>query len=128
MNLEDKQAEALKVLADWSKWLISIESGLSALIIAVIEGKISFDNLGKPWVFYSLVCLFISIVSATILLGGIPWALQNIPKTKTNGQPDVHGITVFAIPLRVYAVIEHLLFIAALIFLYLAVYYGSFAS
>jgi hypothetical protein len=128
LDVEQKQVEALKALADWSKWLISIESGLSAAIVLAVQGKVDF---GFNFIFGALLCFFISILAATWLLGGIPSAMQQIPHPKEGdpgdpGDPDVHGIRVFNIPLGRFATVEHAFFIVALIFLGVAICCGEF--
>lgn len=79
--LEKKQTEALKALADWSKWLITLETALSTALIAIIA-----QGHGDGWLGAALVCFFVSIFFAAMLMGAIPDALQVVPIEDKDGQ------------------------------------------
>jgi hypothetical protein len=115
MGEDDKQGEALKALGDWSKWLISIETALIAGMIAVINTKPEIMQGEMAGVMKVAGASFgISIVFATLLLGAIPNAMQEVPILK-DGKRDVHSYKHFdLIPLRGHAAIQHIGFLVGL--------------
>ncbi len=111
MSPEQRQAEALKSLSDWAKWLISLEVALSVGLTAILQ-------YGNPdaWIFVALVSFVASIFFAASLLGTIPDAYQNLPI-----KGNIYEYRQFGkVPIRIYAFCEHLFlilgFIALLIF------------
>ncbi|CAA9394547.1 MAG: hypothetical protein AVDCRST_MAG93-9904 [uncultured Chloroflexia bacterium] len=67
--------KALELLADWSTWLVGLQTGALALItfIAGKEGFLKFTNWFARWLVYGAICSFaLSTVFATIVLGQIP--------------------------------------------------------
>lgn len=132
------QVEGLKALADWSKWLISIESGLSAAILIALEGQIVVRE--SPALIAALVCFFISIVAAASLLAAIPHALQKTSCTARSGA-SIHSIQVYEkhwildLVKAVYwlklvhcAFVEHFSFLVALVCLGVAIARNEFQS
>ena len=88
---EDKkiQLEALKTIADWSKWLVTIQTGLIAYFVSFEHVKFALPRL-------AILSIFVfSIFFGVELLGRIPKAMQSIPikKKNPNGSEelDVHS-------------------------------------
>jgi hypothetical protein len=77
MDKNNKTMGGLKLVSDWAKWLITIESGA----IAVIGGLI---KLGQPSPTYweavfatlAIVCFLVSIATAALLLLSLPEIAQ----------------------------------------------------
>lgn len=84
--IKKTQTEALKALADWCKWLITLETALSGGIIAIIATG-NFAVL----VGIALAAFFVSVVSASMLFGAIPDALQRVPIPAPASQSDSGG-------------------------------------
>lgn len=115
------QTEALKALADWSKWLISIETALSALLIAILEGKITLTQNNDEFLCGALFAFVLSILAATMLLGAIPPSLESVPIFRQNTKyPDFYAYKCLGvISLRSLAGIEHIQFLLGIGFLLL---------
>lgn len=71
-----EQKEALKILADWTKWLLTLETGTIGATLAFAKGHINVSD----WIasifavstFLGIVILCYSIFWAVYLVYGIP--------------------------------------------------------
>jgi len=78
MGANYNQTDGLKQIAEWSRWLVTVETAAIALIGI-------YYKIGTPinktifWVLtIAIVCLFVSIISAALLIISIPAAFQDI--------------------------------------------------
>jgi hypothetical protein len=73
--------EAIKLLSDWSKWLVLVETGAISVIGALWKfDEISKPNLGSKIFMTSAVTLFgFSISAAVVILLSIPGTVQRLP-------------------------------------------------
>ena len=101
-NIANRQTEALKALADWSKWLIVVETTISGFLIA--------SHLDDPFVLAALISFFVSILAATLLMGAIPAALQKVPH-----KDGIYWFLQFSdrprlpsVPIVYFAAVEHI--------------------
>jgi len=77
MNNESNTFEGLKMISDWSKWLITIETSA----IAIIGGVIKIENIPlslpvKIFATASIVFFLCSIAAAALLLLSLPEIAQ----------------------------------------------------
>lgn len=82
-DVRKAQADVIKQLGDWSKWLITLEVAAIGGVGAVVLGDIRFVNEGArlaALVFACLgvVCFTTSIVYASLLLASLPDVLQQV--------------------------------------------------
>ena len=113
----ETQIEALKSLADWTKWLIAVETA--------ITGAFFFRNGGDAVTSSpALACFILSMLIAAWLLGAIPTALQKTPILDTDDTPasiytHPHFKTSWfrGIPLLWLALLEHAFFMVGLLIL-----------
>ena len=71
--------EALKLVSDWSKWLVTIETLAIALLGSLFtSSKIEIPKLAKKLGTAALVCFVISIVAAAMLLLTLPEIAQSL--------------------------------------------------
>jgi len=77
MNDKSNALEALKMINDWSKWLITIETGAIAIIGSVIRlDSVSSSLLAKVFASASIVFFLGSIATAALLLLSLPEIAQ----------------------------------------------------
>ena len=76
--------EAVKLLADWAKWLITIETTAIAAVALVstvhdpyTRGVVSVLASG------AVLCFVLSIISATLLLRSLPGIMQTIEPSQS---------------------------------------------
>ncbi|WP_426991167.1 hypothetical protein [Methylomonas sp. CM2] len=99
------QLEAIKLLKDWSTWLVTVQTGVLGL----------FGLQGKTLNDLTLTCFIISIVIATFILGALPSILQ-----RSEDDSNIHQMILFEwfpAPLYVAAFLQHILFIIGVIYL-----------
>lgn len=120
------QKEGLKALGEWSQWLITLQTAF----IGVIGLKIKTDPpfLPPAAVQGAIISFTISIVAATILLGTIPGAIRLLPikDKKHKDCYDLYSKTIFKLPLRSIAGVEHVLFLVGLIHILLGLFFPQF--
>jgi hypothetical protein len=76
--MTDPGIEALKLIADWAKWLITIEATAIAVIGAAIRGGEAPRSIGlKLSVTLAITCFVISIAAAAFLLLSLPEIAQS---------------------------------------------------
>ena len=109
------QLDALKLLKDWSSWLVSIQTAVLALL--ALWGK---DKVQLPDRTARLVFLFfgLSIFFATFVLAGVPSIAQRL-----SGKVNIYKMPLFEwLPagtgwlrtLWFFAFMEHMLFLTGL--------------
>lgn len=123
-TIAEKQCEALKALADWSKWLISLES---ALIVARIA--LATDHPISRIAVWAFFCFALSILAAAWLLGAVPGAIEQIPICDKE-KPNIYAYRQFqdfaiGIPIWIFALSEHLFFAVGLILFVLSFAWSS---
>jgi hypothetical protein len=110
------QIDALKLLKDWSSWLVSIQAAVLALLALWGRDKVQLPAVVAHWVF---VFFGGSIIFATFVLGGIPSIMQRV-----GGGMNIYDIALFEwLPeqlgtlrtLWFFSFMEHLLFLLGMI-------------
>lgn len=65
--------EALKLVSDWAKWLVTIETGAIAILGTIVtSSKRPVPGLAKIFGTLAMVCMLTSIAAAAILLLTLP--------------------------------------------------------
>jgi hypothetical protein len=97
-EIESKQLEGIKALADWSKWIVSIQTTLVGGLVVALVTKDLHDPAPMwemDFLIGALVCFVVSIIAATILLGAIPPAMEGVPiRSKSGGSYDLYDFRV----------------------------------
>ena len=70
--------DALKLISDWAKWLIAVQTGAIGLIGGLFKPTAAFPKLGKILVSSALGCFVISIAAAALLLLSLPEIAQTL--------------------------------------------------
>jgi hypothetical protein len=78
MGADNNQADGLKQIAEWSRWLVTVETGAIALIGIYYKIGTPIDKTIFWLLSIAIFCLFISIISAALLIISIPAAFQDI--------------------------------------------------
>jgi hypothetical protein len=73
--------EALKMLADWSKWLVLVQTGAITVIGAFWKPEViaRAGFLSKILMSLTILCFAVSIVAAANLLKSLPATAQRLP-------------------------------------------------
>jgi hypothetical protein len=89
------QVEGLKALADWAKWIVSIQTAVvGGLVIAILKGEIEAAGGSVTLLVAAAVCLVVSIIAATMLMGQIPAAIERAPIR----QSEQGGFDMYSFP------------------------------
>ncbi len=105
--------EAAKLLADWSKWLASLQTAVISLIgLTTLSGSISIAKSNHPGlVVAAVICFILSLISASFLLYALPGIVHRLPSEKNDDDILVMGtLNGGGIPLVVFSTIQFLLF------------------
>ncbi|MEM8718365.1 MAG: hypothetical protein AAGE84_03520 [Cyanobacteria bacterium P01_G01_bin.39] len=122
-----RQRDCLNALADWSKWVIGLQSAFIGLIGLKLNGTDQILANTPFLIKEALISFVISILAATILLATIPDGLRSLPFKPKNGKnKDKYCIYEYStianhLPLASIAAIEHTLFVSGVIFLTLGI-------
>jgi hypothetical protein len=112
MNDTSNSLEGLKLISDWAKWLITIETGAIAIIGAVIrpdKGSLSLPT--KILATAAIICFLVSIAAAALLLLSLPEIAQNLrPEINIWWTRDSIIGRVFHLNTQDFAVIESFFF------------------
>ena len=122
--MDKNDLEAIKLLADWSKWLVLVQTGAISVSGAlwkpeVVEGA---SILSKILMTTTMLCFAFSILAASYLLKSLPATAQRLPPPE--GQ-DIYLMGTYegtkGIPLYRVANAETYSFVAGFIFFTLTV-------
>src|SRR5688572_29619869 len=76
--MDDSNAlEALRLVSDWAKWLITIETGAIATIGAIVKGN-DATLQQRGFATAAVLCFVASICSAAVLLLSLPEVAQTL--------------------------------------------------
>lgn len=124
---ETRRIEALKSLSEWSKWTISVQA-ISVVLVAIGKDTVIQVNEANTWpLFIAAFLLFFSVLAATILVGGIPSAIQDTASNRGR-RKLIHQYRALTFcqfkgfSFQFLALIEHLFFILALLMFLLVVF------
>jgi hypothetical protein len=85
-NNKSEQKEALKVLADWTKWLVTLETGTIGATLAFAKGHVNvLDWIASVFAastVFGIAFLCYSIFWAVYLVYGIPEIIEQLPASK----------------------------------------------
>lgn len=110
---ENSQGKALELVAEWSKWLVSVNVVATAGCVAVLQSGVE----GMPRVFLLLAIgtFALSLLVAALMLGLIPALSQRLPVQNERGQPAsiYDGRLWSGLTVRVLAITQFALFLLA---------------
>jgi hypothetical protein len=79
MAADNTQTEGLKMISDWCKWIVTIETGAIALIGALItKGGAPLGNSARYGLISSVTFFIVSIVFACGILSALPASFVDI--------------------------------------------------
>ena len=78
MNQSTNSLEAIKLISDWAKWIITIETASIAVIAALLSSGNRMSKPVKIMGTLSVVSFLISIVATAMLLATLPEITQNL--------------------------------------------------
>jgi hypothetical protein len=84
--VEKNDLEALKLLADWAKWLVAVQTGVLAAIGTFLkpEGIAKLGGYSKGMLSLTVALFTISILAASYLLKSLPATAQRLPPPGTD--------------------------------------------
>ncbi len=105
------QLEAVKLLKDWSAWLVTIQAAAIGLVTLFYEDGLTLNFWSRgATTFFAL-----SIIVATLVLGGLPSVVQRVtPNVRIH---DMQLTEWLPGGLFIYTFLQHLFFILGVIFL-----------
>ena len=113
--------EALKLLREWSVWMVAVQTGLIGFLISLLlQSKI---RLGSLYIKGAVICFGLSIIFAAWVLGAIPSIMQRL----NSDERGIYAIGIFDLPLlrhlRLgwFSFFEHLGFLLGLLALIVSV-------
>ena len=79
--MEKNDLDAVKLLADWSKWLASMQTTVITLVgYSTVSGSVSIKDVTQPaWVIAALFCFLTSLICASFILFALPGIVQRLP-------------------------------------------------
>lgn len=85
---QSQQMEAIKHLADWCKWLVTLETAAIGGVFAAVKFLTPLTDCLKTLtvilLLLSAISFAVSIFWAAYLLFGIPELIEQLPETKTS--------------------------------------------
>ncbi len=114
MSDADARAKQVELLAEWSRWMVALESAVCALLWEPLKQQSAAQfpfGRGMLWAWAGFA---LSIVCATVLLGRLPWLTPALLQPQSAGEPSP------ARPRRelvVLALAQHVLFLSAVFLL-----------
>src|SRR5947208_1003373 len=79
--MDKNDLEAVKLLADWSKWLASLQTAVITLTArSTASGTATVAKSVQPgWMVAAIALFLISLLSASFLLFALPGVAQRLP-------------------------------------------------
>ena len=110
MSNKSEQKEALKVLADWTKWLVTLETGTIGATLALGKGHVNvLDRIAFVFAastVLGIASLCYSIFWAVYLVYGIPEIIERLPASTKSSinemQSDRLSYNLFHCQVRIY--------------------------
>jgi Mn2+/Fe2+ NRAMP family transporter len=74
--------DAIKLISDWAKWLITIETASIAVVAALFTARRPVSKLVKVLGTSAACSFLVSIIAAAMLLATLPEITQNLSQTE----------------------------------------------
>ncbi|MFY9825404.1 MAG: hypothetical protein WAM82_28775 [Thermoanaerobaculia bacterium] len=125
-QLLDAQLVALGSLQDWSKWLVGINAGVLGLLVFAAQRIEHPAPKGITYLICAIISFCASLTIATWLVGAVPAFIMRLKAHDAWSkkiwwidwrEKNIYGFKYGCIPLQVYAVLQHLAFVAGVILL-----------
>ncbi len=109
--------EATKLVNDWSKWMVTIETASIIVIGGFVKDLKPIDDLNiKFLIVLSISSFMVSIVAATSLLIALPGAAQRFPPPSGTDLGDMSSPrSYFQISIRHWGSIQQIFFLLGLL-------------
>jgi hypothetical protein len=124
--LQKQQMEAIRLLNDWSKWVVTIETASIAGIFTWLTKPVTAGSPRGGWVvaadvvlIAAAVCFAVSIAYAAALLFALPDIVEQLPKATQESINDMTG-NYMSFSVLVYERGQWWAFIAGLVLVILA--------
>jgi hypothetical protein len=109
-NTKSEQKEALKILADWTKWLVTLETGTIGATLAFAKGHVNLvDSIAIVFAtstVLGIASMCYSIFWAVYLVYGIPEIIEQLPAAKESSinemRSDRLSCDLFHCQVRIY--------------------------
>ncbi|MCA9175133.1 MAG: hypothetical protein KDB14_11675 [Planctomycetales bacterium] len=114
--METNDLAATQLIADWSKWLASLQTGVITLIgYSTVAGKVTLKDTVQPgWVICAVFFFLGSLVCASFVLFALPGIVQRLPPPKEKDVLAVGTLNGGGIPLYVFCVGQFIMFVIAI--------------
>jgi hypothetical protein len=118
MPIESNTLEALKLVSDWAKWLVTIETGAIAILGTMMTStKSPVPRLAKFFGTVAMVCMLTSIAAAAVLLLTLPEIAQYLrPETNIWMNQDSVVASFLRMNTQSFAILESVFFGLGLVF------------
>ena len=122
MDHSSSKLESLKMLKEWSIWLVTLQSAICALLWdrLDVEGMRRFPEvfLHLGWLSFGL-----SVITATILINRIPILIEGLAEDVSDRSILLHPVKVLSANIRLMFLVraEYLLFLLGIFFLFVFV-------
>jgi hypothetical protein len=110
--------EALKLLKDWSVWMVTVETAVLAFLGAASSiFDLKAQAPAEPWFIGTVLCFSLSIIFAAWVLSGIPSVVQRIDDTTSLHKQKIYDISWLpdCVTLNCVAIVQHTLFALGLV-------------
>jgi hypothetical protein len=116
------QLESLKMLKDWSVWLIALQAALCAFLWNVLK-TFAAANWFEKSVFVAWFAFSLSLIIATVLVSRLPGQIESLANSPAeesvfSRRVSVAGVTI---KLRTLLILEHTFFLLGVAFVILHV-------
>jgi hypothetical protein len=118
MDKAQAKLESLKMVKEWSAWLIGIQAAICTFLWNVLKGlevKSWLDNsLYCGWLAFSL-----SLVIATLLISHLPAVIENLAESSSEGGVLTEQLSIGGIKVRLKALLaaQHMCFLGGVVFI-----------
>jgi hypothetical protein len=110
--------EAIRLVNDWSKWMVTIEIALISAIgfFATRAKEFSLDTMAKICIVVSLGSFLVSIAAAACLLIALPGVVQRLPPPDNQDVGDMKSPrTLLRLSIRSWGAIQHAFFLIGIV-------------
>jgi hypothetical protein len=110
----DSRAKQLELLAEWSRWMVALESAVCALLWEPLKQQSAVHFPFGRGLLWAWAAFALSTLCATVLLGRLPWIMPGLLRSQSAGEP---ALGRSGRELRILALAQHLLFLVAVLLL-----------
>ena len=116
MDKAQAKLESLKMVKEWSSWLIALQTAICAFLWNVLKA-LEIKSWLDVFLYFGWFAFSLSLLIATVLVSRLPYMIEKLPESSSNDSVLTDPVSILGIRvrLRTFLIAEHVCFIVGVL-------------